>query len=74
VRSAWYQAARTHGRGRVTVAGTTRDVVLHTDGQDFPAGRIDEAFTAKYGPAAALVAADAARAATIRISPAPPRT
>ncbi|SEO62628.1 DUF2255 family protein [Actinacidiphila rubida] len=72
-RSAWYQAALAHGRGRVTVAGTTHDVVLDTGGLG-PAGPVDEAFTAKYGPAAAgLVASADARAATIRICPAPPR-
>jgi hypothetical protein len=68
--SRWYQAARALGRGRIHVAEVTRDVVLYT-GDRGPVERIDEAFSAKYGAAAAgLVAADSARDATIRIAPA----
>ncbi|WP_344659488.1 DUF2255 family protein [Catenulispora subtropica] len=71
--SRWYQAARTHPRGRIRLGDVTRDVVLHT-GEPGPAERaerIDQAFIGKYGAVAAgLVAADAAREATIRITPA----
>ncbi|MGW0515506.1 DUF2255 family protein [Streptomyces olivaceoviridis] len=71
VRSRWYQAARDRGHGRIQVAGVTRDVLLHTRDLDLAAG-LDAAFRAKYGPLAdALVASPQARAATIRIDPAP---
>lgn len=71
VRSRWYRAARDHGHGRIEVAGVTRDVLLKTrDLTLTPA--IDDAFRAKYGPLAdALTASPEARAATIRIDPAP---
>lgn len=69
-RSRWYRAAREHGRGRIRIGDVGREVVLHT-GDPGPADRIDEAFRAKYGAAAAgMVAAPSAREATIRIAPA----
>jgi hypothetical protein len=71
VRSRWYRAAREHGHGRIQVGGVGRDVLLETRGLELPAG-IEAAFRGKYGqPAEALVASDEARAATIRIDPAP---
>ncbi|MER6167592.1 DUF2255 family protein [Streptomyces violaceorubidus] len=70
-RSRWYQAAREHGHGRIRVGGTTREVVLTTGDLALPAG-LDDAFRAKYGPVSdALIAVPQARAATIRIDPAP---
>lgn len=67
-RSRWYQASRRHGRGRIRIGEVVRDVILHT-GDPGPVEQIDEAFVAKYGPAAAgLVASVAAREATIRIT------
>ncbi|MEE4545833.1 DUF2255 family protein [Streptomyces sp. V4-01] len=71
VRSRWYQAAREHGHGSIRLGPVARDVVL-TTGDVEPPGGLEAAFGAKYGPAAAaLVAGPAARAATIRIDPAP---
>lgn len=68
-RSHWYRAAQEHGRGRITVGGVTRDVLLTTHGLTPPAG-LDAAFRTKYGPVAdALVASPRARAATIRVDP-----
>ncbi|MET7518938.1 DUF2255 family protein [Streptomyces sp. NPDC005480] len=73
VRSRWYQAARKHGHGQIQVAGVTHDVVLTAGDLTLPAG-LDAAFRAKYGPVSdALIAVPEARAATIRIDPAPPR-
>ncbi|MFJ7495132.1 DUF2255 family protein [Streptomyces sp. NPDC097727] len=70
-RSRWYRAAREPGHGRIRVGGVTHEVVLTTRGLDVPAG-LDAAFRAKYGPVAdALIAVPEARAATIRIDPAP---
>ncbi len=71
VRSRWYRAARDRGHGRIQVAGVTRDVLFQTGDLDFSPG-LEAAFRAKYGPLAdALVASPQARAATIRIDPAP---
>ncbi|MFG2356953.1 DUF2255 family protein [Streptomyces sp. NPDC048521] len=71
VRSRWYRAARDLGHGRIQVAGVTRDVLLQTRDLDLSPG-LDAAFRAKYGPLAdALVTSPQARAATIRIDPAP---
>ncbi|WP_037855319.1 DUF2255 family protein [Streptomyces sp. NRRL S-340] len=73
VGSRWYQAAREHGRGRIRVGGITREVLLET-GDPGPAPEIDAAYRAAYGAAAAsLVVSPGARAATIRIAPAPTR-
>ncbi|MCW8383888.1 DUF2255 family protein [Streptomyces justiciae] len=71
VRSRWYRAAREHGYGTVQVGDVSRDVLLTTGGLEPPAG-LDAAFRDKYGAVAdALVASPQARAATIRIDPAP---
>ncbi|MEU5088392.1 DUF2255 family protein [Streptomyces sp. NPDC021356] len=71
VRSRWYQAAREHGRGRIRVGTVAREVLLET-GAAGAAAEIDAAYRTAYGtPAAALVASPGARAATIRIHPAP---
>lgn len=71
VRSRWYGAAREHGHGSIRVGAVTRDVVLVTGGPE-PSAGIEAAFRAKYGRVAdALVASPEARAATIRIDPAP---
>ncbi|PWI15790.1 DUF2255 domain-containing protein [Streptomyces sp. Act143] len=70
-RSRWYRAAHDHGHGTIRLGTVRRDVVLTTDGLVLPAG-LDAAFRGKYGAvAAALVANPQARAATIRIDPAP---
>ncbi|KMS92645.1 MULTISPECIES: DUF2255 family protein [Streptomyces] len=71
VGSRWYRAARDLGHGRIQVAGVTRDVLLQTRDLELSPG-LDAAFRAKYGPLAdALVRSPQARAATIRIDPAP---
>ncbi|CAG6390696.1 DUF2255 family protein [Streptomyces cocklensis] len=71
VRSRWYQAAREHGHGRIQLGSVTCDVLLAT-GDVEPAAGLDAAFRAKYGAAAeAFVTGPQARAATIRIDPAP---
>ncbi|MFF5499875.1 DUF2255 family protein [Streptomyces aquilus] len=71
VRSRWYRAAREHGHGTIRVGAVSRDVLLATGDLHLPAG-LDAAFRAKYGEVAdALVANPRARAATIRIDPAP---
>ncbi|MER7930270.1 DUF2255 family protein [Streptomyces sp. NPDC096057] len=73
VRSRWYRAARDAGHGRIDIAGVTHDVLLTTRDLTLtltPA--LDDAFRAKYGTLAdALVTSPEARAATIRIDPAP---
>ncbi|MET7695925.1 DUF2255 family protein [Streptomyces sp. NPDC005483] len=71
VRSRWYQAAREHGHGTIRLGAVLRDVALTTEGLEPPTA-LDAAFRTKYGPVAdALVASPQARAATIRIDPAP---
>ncbi|MFI9834547.1 DUF2255 family protein [Streptomyces sp. NPDC051913] len=71
IRSRWYRAARELGHGTIRVGAVSRDVLLTTSGLDLPAG-LDAAFRGKYGMIAdALVASPEARAATIRIDPAP---
>lgn len=73
-RSRWYQAAHEHGHGRIRVGGVTREVVLTTRGLELPAG-LEAAFRGKYGAVSdALIAVPEARAATIRIDPAPKPT
>jgi hypothetical protein len=72
VRSRWYRAAREHGHGTIRVGAVSRDVLLTTGGGLEPPAGLDAAFRAKYGEVAdALVASPQARAATIRIDPAP---
>ncbi|WP_018567201.1 DUF2255 family protein [Streptomyces sp. PsTaAH-124] len=70
VGSRWFRAAREHGRGRIRVGPATREV-LFVPGAAGPAAEIDAAYRDRYGPAAALVHSPAARAATLRIDPAP---
>lgn len=71
VRSRWYRAAQQHGHGTIRVGAVRRDVLLTTGGLE-PAAGLDAAFRAKYGAVAeALVTSQGARAATIRIDPAP---
>ncbi|MEW2290436.1 DUF2255 family protein [Streptomyces sp. NPDC047841] len=71
VRSRWYRAARDRGHGRIQVAGVTRKVCFRTRDLDL-SPELEAAFRAKYGAVAdALVASPEARAATIRIDPAP---
>lgn len=69
-RSRWYQAAIRQKAGRITAAGTTKDVAFQpVDGSIND--RIDEAYRAKYGRSeylGAMISARA-RAATIRIVP-----
>lgn len=73
-RSRWYQAAREYGHGRIEAGGVMREVVLATYGLALPPG-IEAAFCDKYGPVAdVLLASPEARAATIRIDPAPSAT
>lgn len=71
-RSRWYQAALRQKAGRISAAGTTQDVAFApVDGAIND--RIDEAYRTKYrgSPYLAPMIGQRARAATIRISPAP---
>jgi len=71
-RSRWYQAALRQKAGRISAAGTTQDVAFApVDGATND--RIDEAYRTKYrgSPYLAPMIGQRARAATIRISPAP---
>ncbi|MGP4013483.1 DUF2255 family protein [Streptomyces sp. 4N124] len=71
VHSRWYRAAREHGHGTIQVGAATRDVLL-TARDLAPPAELNAAFRDKYGrPADALMASTEARAATIRIDPAP---
>jgi hypothetical protein len=66
--SAWFQAARDAGRGRIRAGSVARDVLLvPVPGS---ADAIDTAYEAKYGAGSTLVAGPQAQAATIRIDPA----
>ncbi|MET9144637.1 MULTISPECIES: DUF2255 family protein [unclassified Streptomyces] len=71
--SRWFRAAREHGRGRIRVGPATHEVLFAACGAG-PAAEIDAAYRDRYGPAAALVHSPAARAATLRIDPAPARS
>jgi hypothetical protein len=69
-RSRWYQAAIRQKAGRITAAGTTKDVTFEP--VDGPINdRIDEAYRAKYGnsPYLASMISAGARAATVKITP-----
>ncbi|MGF6873012.1 DUF2255 family protein [Paraburkholderia sp. MM5477-R1] len=68
--SRWYQAAILHGSGRITAAGSSRDVSFSPVTGSL-IGRIDEAYRHKYGssPYLAPMIGERARAATVRISP-----
>lgn len=71
-RSRWYQAALRQKAGRISAAGTTQDVAFApVDGAIND--RIDEAYRTKYrgSPYLAPMIGQRARAATVRISPAP---
>lgn len=71
-RSRWYQAALRQKAGRISAAGTTQDAAFApVDGAIND--RIDEAYRTKYrgSPYLAPMIGQRARAATIRISPAP---
>ena len=67
--SRWYKAARSQKKGRVTVAGLTRDVIFEpVDGPINDA--IDEAYRVKYAssPYLAPMVGPRAKAATVRIA------
>ncbi|HTW29089.1 MAG TPA: DUF2255 family protein [Acetobacteraceae bacterium] len=68
--SRWYHAALSQRAGRITAAGSTRDVTFEPC--EGPLNdRVDEAYRAKYGSSPYLQAmiGARARAATIRITP-----
>lgn len=68
--SRWFNAARSQKAGRITAAGTTREVTFETVAGDIN-DRIDEAYRAKYrqSPYLDLMTGARARAATVRITP-----
>jgi hypothetical protein len=66
--SRWFQAAQDAGTGTIT-AGTLARAVRLIPGPG-PADTIDDAYQAKYGNDATLLASPGARAATLRIDPA----
>ncbi|MFD7309618.1 DUF2255 family protein [Promicromonospora sp. NPDC059942] len=67
--SQWYRAAVSHGSGRVRVAGETVAVRFEPAGPEV-APAVDTAYRSKYGSLASFAVGGAARAATLRISPA----
>ncbi len=72
--SRWYQAALRQKAGRITAAGTTKEVAFEpVDGNIND--RIDEAYRAKYrsSPYLTPMIAGQARSATIRIVPRDPQ-
>jgi hypothetical protein len=74
VRSRWYEAAQRNSHGQIRVGAVTRDVLLETRDSGL-ACEIDAAYRNKYGPTVgALAVSPQARAATIRIDPAPSST
>ncbi|CAM5776247.1 hypothetical protein LMIY3S_05432 [Labrys miyagiensis] len=68
--SRWFNAARSQKAGRITAAGTTREVTFETVAGDIN-DRIDEAYRAKYRQSPYLDPMTGARAqaATVRIMP-----
>lgn len=68
--SRWFNAARSQKAGRITAAGTTREVTFETVAGDIN-DRIDEAYRAKYRQSPYLdpMTGARARAATVRITP-----
>ncbi|WP_216910507.1 DUF2255 family protein [Nocardia noduli] len=70
VDSHWYRAAQDSGWGMIRVAGTVHRVVLLTTDAETPPG-LDVAFRSKYGQLADILDSPQARAATLRIDPAP---
>lgn len=67
--SQWYRAAINHGTGRVRVAGETL-AVRFEPAEPEVAPAVDAAYRGKYGSLASFAVGRAARAATLRISPA----
>jgi hypothetical protein len=68
--SRWYQAALRQKAGRITAAGTTREVAFEP--VEGPINdRVDDAYRAKYqgSPYLAPMISARARAATVRITP-----
>jgi hypothetical protein len=70
--SRWYKAAMRQKAGRITAAGMTRDVSFGPVEGPIN-GRIDEAYTAKYGqsPYLGAMISVRARGATVKVSPRP---
>jgi hypothetical protein len=69
-KSRWYQAAVRQKAGRITAAGTTKDVTfVPVDGPI--SDRIDDAYRAKYGgsPYLSPMIAARARSATVKVMP-----
>lgn len=69
-KSSWYQAALRQKRGRITVAGITKEVTFqHVDGPIND--RIDDAYRAKYKRSRYLdpMIGAKARSATVKIDP-----
>jgi hypothetical protein len=68
--SRWYQAAMKQKRGRISVAGLTKEVEFQSAGQSFN-GRIDDAYRAKYESSPYLdpMISARARSATVKIAP-----
>ncbi|TPW34441.1 DUF2255 family protein [Oecophyllibacter saccharovorans] len=69
--SRWYQAALCEGRGRITAAGRTREVRFEPAEASL-AGRIDDAYRAKYqgSPYLAPMLGERVREAGVKIVPA----
>jgi hypothetical protein len=68
--SRWYHAAMKQKRGRISVAGLTKEVEFQSAGQSFN-GRIDDAYRAKYESSPYLdpMISARARSATVKIAP-----
>jgi hypothetical protein len=68
--SRWYQAAMKQKRGRISVAGLTKEVEFQSAGQSFN-GRIDDAYRAKYESSPYLdpMISARARSAPVKIAP-----
>ncbi|MGE0666829.1 MAG: DUF2255 family protein [Sphingomonadales bacterium] len=70
VKSRWYQAALRQKAGRITAAGSTRDVAFEPVSGSI-SERIDDAYRQKYrtSPYLAAMISERAQAATMKISP-----
>lgn len=68
--SRWYQAATKQKRGRISIAGLTKEVEFEIANQTVN-GRIDEAYSAKYqgSPYLTPMIGAQASAATVKITP-----
>jgi hypothetical protein len=68
--SRWYHAAMKQKRGRISVAGLTKELEFQSAGQSFN-GRIDDAYRAKYESSPYLdpMISARARSATVKIAP-----